>query len=105
MYLRSTATAEATVVAAIVRRYVLCGLYSRGIVQVWSVEDPEWACKIDEGPAGIKHCRCADSCWCSTATAGVTDAADDRTALAGRQGAASGCIWCANIMQTGRLLP
>ncbi|WIA32488.1 hypothetical protein OEZ86_003307 [Tetradesmus obliquus] len=38
-------------------KYVLCGLYSRGIVQVWSVEDPEWACKIDEGPAGIKHCR------------------------------------------------
>jgi hypothetical protein len=42
-------------------RYVLCGLYSRGIVQVWSVDDPEWACKIDEGPAGIKHCRYADS--------------------------------------------
>ncbi|KAF6261305.1 quinon protein alcohol dehydrogenase-like superfamily [Scenedesmus sp. NREL 46B-D3] len=38
-------------------KYVLCGLHSRGIVQVWSVEDPEWACKIDEGPAGIKHCR------------------------------------------------
>lgn len=38
-------------------KYVLCGLYSRGIVQVWSVEDAEWSCKIDEGPAGIKHCR------------------------------------------------
>lgn len=38
-------------------KYILCGLYSRGIVQVWSVEDPEWTCKIDEGPAGIKHAR------------------------------------------------
>jgi primosomal replication protein N len=27
-------------------------------VQAWSVEDPEWACKIDENPAGIKACRC-----------------------------------------------
>lgn len=36
-------------------KYVVCGLYARGIVQVWSVEDPEWTCKIDEGPAGIKH--------------------------------------------------
>eukprot|EP00879_Flechtneria_rotunda_P025966 GHRR01027631.1.p1 GENE.GHRR01027631.1~~GHRR01027631.1.p1 ORF type:complete len:252 (+),score=27.62 GHRR01027631.1:261-1016(+) len=36
--------------------YVLCGLYDRSTVQIWSVEDPEWSCKIDEGPAGIKHC-------------------------------------------------
>jgi hypothetical protein len=39
-------------------RYVLCGLFDRGAVQAWSVEDPEWACKIDENPAGIKACRC-----------------------------------------------
>lgn len=38
-------------------RYVLCGLYDRGAVQAWSVDDPEWACKIDENPAGIKACR------------------------------------------------
>jgi WD40 repeat protein len=38
-------------------KYVLCGLYDRGIVQIWAVEDPDWNCKIDEGPAGIKHCR------------------------------------------------
>eukprot|EP00878_Enallax_costatus_P030883 GHUV01033690.1.p1 GENE.GHUV01033690.1~~GHUV01033690.1.p1 ORF type:complete len:164 (+),score=28.66 GHUV01033690.1:263-754(+) len=36
-------------------KYIVCGLYARGIVQVWSVDDPEWTCKIDEGPAGIKY--------------------------------------------------
>ncbi|KAI8472330.1 MAG: WD40-repeat-containing domain protein [Monoraphidium minutum] len=40
-------------------RYVLCGLYDRATVQVWSVDDPEWACKIDEGPAGVAHCMWA----------------------------------------------
>lgn len=39
-------------------RYVLCGLYDRSVIQVWSAEDPDWTCKIDEGPAGIKH-----TCW------------------------------------------
>ena len=38
-------------------KYVLCGLYDRSTVQVWSASDPEWTCKIDEGPAGLKHCR------------------------------------------------
>ena len=63
--------------------YVLCGLYSRAIIQarltnalthvlvchgiqmhthihthwlilqVWAVDQPDWTCKIDEGPAGI----------------------------------------------------
>ncbi len=37
--------------------YVLCGLYSRAIIQIWSVENPEWTCKIDEGPAGVKAVR------------------------------------------------
>lgn len=41
------------------RRYVLCGLFSRGVVQVWSVDQPEWACRIDEGPAGISAVRWA----------------------------------------------
>jgi WD40 repeat protein len=35
--------------------YVLCLLKDRGIVQVWSVDDPDWTCKIDDGPAGIQH--------------------------------------------------
>mmetsp|Transcript_25008 Transcript_25008/g.64551 ORF Transcript_25008/g.64551 Transcript_25008/m.64551 type:complete len:456 (+) Transcript_25008:2492-3859(+) len=33
--------------------YVLCGLYARSIIQVWAVDQPDWTCKIDEGPAGI----------------------------------------------------
>ncbi|XP_077998010.1 WD repeat-containing protein WRAP73-like [Glandiceps talaboti] len=33
--------------------FILCGMYKRGIVQVWSLEQPEWTCKIDEGSAGL----------------------------------------------------
>lgn len=36
-------------------KYVLAGQYERGIVQLWSLHEPDWAAKIDEGPAGIKH--------------------------------------------------
>ena len=38
--------------------YLLCGLYRRAMVQAWSVQQPDWTCKIDEGPAGIAH-----ACW------------------------------------------
>lgn len=35
------------------------------------MEDPEWACKIDENPAGIKACRCdSSSCWLVLVTMG-----------------------------------
>ncbi|XP_078442429.1 transducin/WD40 repeat-like superfamily protein [Wolffia australiana] len=37
--------------------YVLCVLYKRPMVQVWSLSRPEWTCKIDEGPAGISSAR------------------------------------------------
>ncbi|EFJ17238.1 hypothetical protein SELMODRAFT_115139 [Selaginella moellendorffii] len=37
--------------------YVLCALVKRAMVQAWSVSQPEWTCKIDEGPAGIAHAR------------------------------------------------
>ena len=37
--------------------YVLCALFKRPIVQVWSVQEPDWTCKIDEGPAGVQHAR------------------------------------------------
>ncbi|XP_017915953.1 PREDICTED: WD repeat-containing protein WRAP73 isoform X3 [Capra hircus] len=33
--------------------FILCALYKRGLVQVWSLEQPEWHCKIDEGSAGL----------------------------------------------------
>eukprot|EP00697_Spironema_sp_BW2_P004277 gnl/Spiro4/15820_TR8515_c0_g1_i1.p1 gnl/Spiro4/15820_TR8515_c0_g1~~gnl/Spiro4/15820_TR8515_c0_g1_i1.p1 ORF type:complete len:470 (-),score=132.29 gnl/Spiro4/15820_TR8515_c0_g1_i1:102-1448(-) len=38
-------------------KYVLCGLFKRGLVQVWSLENPDWTCKIDEGAAGVVHAR------------------------------------------------
>ena len=34
--------------------YVMCGLFSRAIIQIWSAEQSDWACKIDEGPAGVQ---------------------------------------------------
>lgn len=37
--------------------YILCGLYKRPMIQAWSLEQPEWTCKIDEGPAGISYAR------------------------------------------------
>lgn len=33
--------------------YVLTAMNKRGLVQVWKVDDPDWHCKIDEGPAGL----------------------------------------------------
>ena len=38
--------------------YILCGLVKRSIVQVWSIHEPEWTCKIDEGLAGAERV-----CW------------------------------------------
>lgn len=37
--------------------YILCGLYKRPVVQVWSLAQPDWTCKIDEGLAGIAYAR------------------------------------------------
>lgn len=37
--------------------YILCGLYKRSMIQAWSLTQPEWTCKIDEGPAGIAYAR------------------------------------------------
>ncbi|RNA02747.1 WD repeat-containing WRAP73-like [Brachionus plicatilis] len=33
--------------------FVLCCLNKRNIIQVFSLENPEWKCKIDEGSAGL----------------------------------------------------
>uniref|UniRef100_A0A8C9M774 WD repeat containing, antisense to TP73 n=1 Tax=Panthera tigris altaica TaxID=74533 RepID=A0A8C9M774_PANTA len=38
--------------------FILCAMYKRGQVQVWSLEQPEWHCRIDEGSAGL-----VASCW------------------------------------------
>ncbi|CAK8694465.1 unnamed protein product [Clavelina lepadiformis] len=37
--------------------FLLCAMYKRGICQVWSVEHPDWTCKIDEGSAGLTHAQ------------------------------------------------
>ncbi|XP_059172852.1 WD repeat-containing protein WRAP73-like [Physella acuta] len=34
-------------------QFILCGMFKRGMVQVWSLEVPDWHCKIDEGSAGL----------------------------------------------------
>ena len=38
-------------------KYILCACYNVGVVQVWDVDDPDWICKIREGPAGLCHSR------------------------------------------------
>ncbi|KXZ53074.1 hypothetical protein GPECTOR_8g67 [Gonium pectorale] len=48
--------------------YVLVGLFSRGIIQVWSVDSPDWSCKIDEGPAGVASVRWSPDGSCVLAT-------------------------------------
>lgn len=37
--------------------YILCGLYKKPMIQAWSLSQPEWTCKIDEGLAGIAYAR------------------------------------------------
>ncbi|XP_066547165.1 WD repeat-containing protein WRAP73 [Amia ocellicauda] len=37
--------------------FILCAIYKRGLVQVWSLEQPDWHCKIDEGSAGLVSSR------------------------------------------------
>lgn len=37
--------------------FMLCAMYRRGLVQVWSLEQPDWHCKIDEGSIGLVASR------------------------------------------------
>uniref|UniRef100_A0A3Q3X0W0 Uncharacterized protein n=1 Tax=Mola mola TaxID=94237 RepID=A0A3Q3X0W0_MOLML len=37
--------------------FILCAMYKRGIIQVWSLEQPDWHCKIDEGSIGLLSSR------------------------------------------------
>ncbi|XP_039612031.1 WD repeat-containing protein WRAP73 isoform X1 [Polypterus senegalus] len=37
--------------------FILCAMFKRGLVQVWSMEQPDWHCKIDEGSAGLVAAR------------------------------------------------
>lgn len=36
--------------------FILCSIVSRNVAQVFSVLDPSWKCRIDEGVAGIVQC-------------------------------------------------
>ncbi|XP_023697332.2 WD repeat-containing protein WRAP73 isoform X2 [Paramormyrops kingsleyae] len=38
-------------------QFILCAMYKRALVQVWSLEQPDWHCKIDEGSAGLVSSR------------------------------------------------
>ena len=38
-------------------QYVLCACYQRATVDVWSVERPDWTCRITEGAAGMASAR------------------------------------------------
>jgi len=40
-------------------QYILCGLFKRGLIQVWSLEHTEWTCKIDHGSMGLVAARWA----------------------------------------------
>ncbi len=35
--------------------FILCSLGKRNLIQVFSIENPEWKCKIDEGSAGLSQ--------------------------------------------------
>lgn len=37
--------------------FIMCSLSKRNLVQVFSIENPEWKCKIDEGSAGLLKCN------------------------------------------------
>uniref|UniRef100_H2LHX2 WD repeat containing, antisense to TP73 n=1 Tax=Oryzias latipes TaxID=8090 RepID=H2LHX2_ORYLA len=37
--------------------FILCAMYKRALVQVWSLEQPDWHCKIDEGSIGLVSSR------------------------------------------------
>ena len=41
--------------------HVMAACYKRGVVQLFSVSDDGWTCKIDEGPAGCAHARWSPS--------------------------------------------
>ena len=37
--------------------FILCAQYKRSCVEVWSIGDNTWKCKIEEGPAGVSYAR------------------------------------------------
>ena len=48
--------------------YILCAMFSRAAVQAFSMEDPEWKCRINEGVAGLIY-----SSWLPDSKAIITE--------------------------------
>ena len=38
-------------------KYILCGLQRKSLIQVWSICDPEWTCKLTHGNFGLTSVR------------------------------------------------
>ncbi|KAF6038343.1 WRAP73 [Bugula neritina] len=36
-------------------QFVMCVMKKRGLIQVWSLAEPDWTCKIDEGQQGYRQ--------------------------------------------------
>ncbi|XP_074074760.1 WD repeat-containing protein WRAP73 isoform X3 [Macrotis lagotis] len=75
--------------------FILCAMYKRGLVQIWSLEQPEWHCKIDEGSAGL-----VASCWSPDGrhilnTTEFHHFDTDTQDLAGIEWAPNGCVLAA----------
>lgn len=66
------------------------------LLQVWSVSDQQWCCKIDEGPAGERHPGCM---LCSRATLPLETSHDALPALkASPEGQQSEvCVLCVQV--------
>lgn len=39
--------------------YLMCGMYARCAIQVFSMADPQWKCRINESVAGVISCSWA----------------------------------------------
>lgn len=48
--------------------YILCALYSRNAIQVFSLKDPEWKCRINESVAGV-----ISAAWCPDSRTVLTE--------------------------------
>jgi len=43
-------------------KFIMCPQYKRGLVQIYSMDDKQWKCRISEGIAGIAAAAWAPSC-------------------------------------------
>eukprot|EP01147_Barroeca_monosierra_P008776 gene8776-1151_t len=36
-------------------RFIITANFQRALIEVWSIDDPDWECRIDEGAAGTPN--------------------------------------------------